>query len=143
MSLQLFDEPPIVGLVEGVGLLPLPPLLPPLLPLPLPLPPPERLVNLADAILLSRQFSFIAIAFYGRVFRNCKGSRVLIAVRRRIGTVRGVEDRRALLCRNAYLAGLAERAAVGIDNRSVKRRNIFDSCRKCIRELCAALVRRS
>lgn len=63
MSLQLFDEPPIVGLVEGVGLLPLPPLLPPLLPLPLPLPPPERLVNLADAILLSRQFSFIAIAF--------------------------------------------------------------------------------
>lgn len=49
MSLQLFDEPPIVGLVEGVGLLPLPP--------------PERLVNLADAILLSRQFSFIAIAF--------------------------------------------------------------------------------
>lgn len=64
MSLQLFDEPPIVGLVEVVGLLPLPPpLLPPLLPLPLPLPPPERLVNLADAILLSRQFSFIAIAF--------------------------------------------------------------------------------
>lgn len=63
MSLQLFDEPPIVGLVEGVGLLPLPPLLPPLLPLPLPLPPPERLVNLADAILLSRQFYFIAIAF--------------------------------------------------------------------------------
>lgn len=62
MSLQLFDEPPIVGLVEGVGLLPLPPLLPPLLPLPLPLPP-ERLVNLADAILLSRAFSFIAIAF--------------------------------------------------------------------------------
>lgn len=59
MSLQLFDEPPIVGLVEVVGLLPLPPLLP----LPLPLPPPERLVNLADAILLSRQFSFIAIAF--------------------------------------------------------------------------------
>lgn len=64
MSLQLFDEPPIVGLVEVVGLLPLPPpLLPPLLPLPLPLPPPERLVNLADAILLSRAFSFIAIAF--------------------------------------------------------------------------------
>ena len=64
MSLQLFEEPPIVGLVEVVGLLPLPPpLLPPLLPLPLPLPPPERLVNLADAILLSRQFSFIAIAF--------------------------------------------------------------------------------
>ena len=64
MSLQLFDEPPIVGLVEVVGLLPLPPLpLPLLLPLPLPLPPPERLVNLADAILLSRQFSFIAIAF--------------------------------------------------------------------------------
>lgn len=63
MSLQLFDEPPIVGLVEVVGLLPLPPpLLPPLLPLPLPLPP-ERLVNLADAILLSRAFSFIAIAF--------------------------------------------------------------------------------
>lgn len=62
MSLQLFDEPPIVGLVEVVGLLPLPPpLLPPLLPLPLP--PPERLVNLADAILLSRAFSFIAIAF--------------------------------------------------------------------------------
>lgn len=53
MSLQLFDEPPIVGLVEVVGLLPLP----------LPLPPPERLVNLADAILLSRAFSFIAIAF--------------------------------------------------------------------------------
>lgn len=66
MSLQLFDEPPIVGLVEVVGLLPLPPpLLPPLLPLPLPLPlpPPERLVNLADAILLSRAFYFIAIAF--------------------------------------------------------------------------------
>ena len=63
MSLQLFDEPPIVGLVEGVGLLPLPPLpLPPPL-LPLPLPPLERLVNLADAILLSRAFSFIAIAF--------------------------------------------------------------------------------
>lgn len=53
MSLQLFDEPPIVGLVEVVGLLPLP----------LPLPPPERLVNLADAILLSRAFYFIAIAF--------------------------------------------------------------------------------
>ena len=52
MSLQLFDEPPIVGLVEVAGLLPLP----------LPLPP-ERLVNLADAILLSRAFSFIAIAF--------------------------------------------------------------------------------
>ena len=63
MSLQLFDEPPIVGFVEVVGLLPLPPpLLPPLLPLPLPLPP-ERLVNLADAILLSRAFYFIAIAF--------------------------------------------------------------------------------
>lgn len=60
MSLQLFDEPPIVGLVEVVGLLPLPP---PLLPPLLPLPPPERLVNLADAILLSRAFSFIAIAF--------------------------------------------------------------------------------
>ena len=50
MSLQLFDEPPIVGLVEVAGLLPLPL-------------PPERLVNLADAILLSRAFSFIAIAF--------------------------------------------------------------------------------
>lgn len=77
MSLQLFDEPPIVGLVEVVGLLPLPPpLLPPLLPLPLP--PPERLVNLADAILLSRAFSFIAIAFTVASYVIVKGAVYLL-----------------------------------------------------------------
>lgn len=79
MSLQLFDEPPIVGLVEVVGLLPLPPpLLPPLLPLPLPLLPLERLVNLADAILLSRAFSFIAIAFTVASFVIVKGAVYLL-----------------------------------------------------------------
>ena len=77
MSLQLFDEPPIVGLVEVVGLLPLPPLLPPPL-LPLPLPPLERLVNLADAILLSRAFSFIAIAFTVASFVIVKGAVYLL-----------------------------------------------------------------
>lgn len=78
MSLQLFDEPPIVGLVEVAGLLPLPPpLLPPLLPLPLPLPL-ERLVNLADAILLSRAFSFIAIAFTVASFVIVKGAVYLL-----------------------------------------------------------------
>lgn len=71
MSLQLFDEPPIVGLVEVVGLLPLLLPLPPLLPL-------ERLVNLADAILLSRQFSFIAIAFTVASFVIVKGAVYLL-----------------------------------------------------------------
>lgn len=80
MSLQLFDEPPIVGLVEVVGLLPLPPLPlpPPLLPLPLPPPPLERLVNLADAILLSRAFYFIAIAFTVASFVIVKGAVYLL-----------------------------------------------------------------
>lgn len=71
MSLQLFDEPPIVGLVEVVGLLPLLLPLPPLLPL-------ERLVNLADAILLSRAFSFIAIAFTVAFFVIVKGAVYLL-----------------------------------------------------------------
>ena len=79
----------------------------------------------------SCDLAVVAILFncnslYGRALRDSKGSRVFNAVRRRIRAVDGVENRCAFLRRNAYLNGTSERAAVGCDNRSVKRRKIPD-----------------
>ena len=73
MSLQLFDEPPIVGSSGSVEAAGLPPPLPPL-----PLPPPERLVNSAVAILLLLYPSLTAIAFTTVLFVMVKGAVYLL-----------------------------------------------------------------